>query len=318
LPRPCLAGLHERTQAIVLEKRRHSLTTPFARRFEPRHAFCVRSTPDFDEAAHIANLGPNRLGSAYLHIYRALNAALFDDGDALVRRAAAAMPLLSSIDGFYPVALAHTLQGLALARRLRCAQASEKATLRAELDASRTWLARRAADAPGNYLHLAHLLDGELAWADGDYWAAQSAFDDGITLAHRAQRLWHQALLTERAALLHLEQGLNNTGQPLMAAAYGLYEAWGADAKLRQIEERHGVALATQPRIALGRNDQPRGSSSGLTSDTIDLPGILRASQALSSETVLDCLFARVNETLSALTGATIVRIVLCDHESGA
>jgi hypothetical protein len=35
-PAPCLAGLHERTQAIDLEKRRHSLTNPFAWRFEPR------------------------------------------------------------------------------------------------------------------------------------------------------------------------------------------------------------------------------------------------------------------------------------------
>jgi diguanylate cyclase (GGDEF)-like protein len=38
----------------------------------------------------------------------------------------------------------------------------------------------------------------------------------------------------------------------------------------------------------------------------------------LSSETVLNRLYARVNETLSALTGATIVRLILCDHESGA
>jgi GAF domain-containing protein len=103
-----------------------------------------------------------------------------------------------------------------------------------------------------------------------------------------------------------------------MAAAYGLYQAWGAEAKLRQLEERHGAALATQPRIAVRRNDQPQGSSSGLTSDSIDLLGILRASQALSSETVLDRLYARVNETLGALTGATIVRLILCDHESGA
>jgi hypothetical protein len=35
-PAPCLAGLHERTRAIDLEKRRHSLTNPFARRFDPR------------------------------------------------------------------------------------------------------------------------------------------------------------------------------------------------------------------------------------------------------------------------------------------
>ena len=35
-PVPCLAGLHERTRAIDLEKRRHSVTNPFARRFDPR------------------------------------------------------------------------------------------------------------------------------------------------------------------------------------------------------------------------------------------------------------------------------------------
>jgi hypothetical protein len=35
-PAPCLAGLHERTRAIDLEKRRHSVANPFARRFDPR------------------------------------------------------------------------------------------------------------------------------------------------------------------------------------------------------------------------------------------------------------------------------------------
>ena len=33
---PCLAGLHERTRAIDLEKRRHPLSNPFAWRIEPR------------------------------------------------------------------------------------------------------------------------------------------------------------------------------------------------------------------------------------------------------------------------------------------
>ena len=276
------------------------------------------STSDFDEAAHIAGLGPNRLGLAYLHIYRALAAALFDDGDALMRHAASAMPLLSSIDGFYPVALAYTLQGLALVRRLRAAQAPEQPTLRGEFDICRTWLARRAADAPVNYLHLLHLLDAEFAWANGDYLVALRTFDAGITLAHRVQRPWHQALLTERAALLQLEQGLSSTGYPLMATAHDLYKSWGAETKLLEIKKRHGAALATLRQIKANPTDQPRRSSSGLTSDTIDLLAILRASQALSSETALDGLHARVIETLSALTGATSVRIALRDPENGS
>jgi GAF domain-containing protein len=190
--------------------------------------------------------------------------------------------------------------------------------LRGEIDSCRKWLDQPATDAPSNYLHLVHLLDAELAWASGDDWAAIRALGDGTAEVHRVKWPWHQALLTERAAVLHLEQGINNSGQQLMAATYELYKTWGADAKLRQVEERHGAALMTPPRIELGRNDLPRGSSSGLTSDTIDLLGILRASQALGSETVLDRLQARVNETLGALSGATNVRIVLCGQESGA
>ncbi len=272
----------------------------------------------FDEARHLATLGANRKAEAYLHTYRALSAALFDDDAALIHHAAAASSLRGHLEAFYPIALVYVLQGLAVARRLRGAAASGQAALRIEFDTCRTWLAQRAADAPGNYLHLVHLLDAEIAWASGDYWAAQCAFDAGITLAHRVQRPWHQALLTERAAMLHLEQGLTITGQPLMVAAYGLYKAWGAEAKLRQMQERHGAELATTSGTELGRDDRSAGSSSGLTSDTIDLLGILRASQALSSKTVLDRLQARVKETLGALTGATNVQIVLCDQESGA
>jgi diguanylate cyclase (GGDEF)-like protein len=275
------------------------------------------SDADFDEAGHLAGLSVNRMAETYHHVYRALTAALFDDGAALIHHAAVATVLRHQLDSLYPISLAYLLQGLALARRLRSADKSERSALFAEFADCRTWLAQRAASAPGNYLHLVHLLDAELAWANGDYWAAQCAFDAGITLAHRVQRPWHQALLTERAALLHLEQGLSNTGYPLMAAAYSLYQAWGADAKLRQIRERHGAAIGTSTRIATSRADQPQGSSNGLTSDTVDLLGILRASQALSSETGLDRLHARVNETLSALTGATNVRIVLCDQDSG-
>jgi diguanylate cyclase (GGDEF)-like protein len=272
----------------------------------------------FDEARRLATLGANRKAEAYLHTYRALTAALFDDGAALIRHAAAAMALRGHLEGFYPIALIYMLQGLAVARRLRGAAASEQAALRSEFDACRTWLAQRAADAPGNYSHLVRLLDAEIACANGDYCAAQCAFEAGITLVHRVRRPCHQALLTERAALLHLEQGLRITGQPLMVAAYRLYKEWGAEAKLRQMQERHGAELATMSGTELGRDDRSAGSSSGLISDTIDLLGILRASQALRFKTVLDRLHARVKETLGALTGATNVQIVLCDQESGA
>ena len=52
-----------------------------------------------------------------------------------------------------------------------------------------------------------------------------------------------------------------------------------------------------------------------VTTGTIDLLGILAASQALSSETSIERLHARVAEVLGAMTGATGVRLVLWSDE---
>jgi hypothetical protein len=57
--------------------------------------------------------------------------------------------------------------------------------------------------------------------------------------------------------------------------------------------------------------DLPPRPRSAVTTGTLDLLGILAASQALSSETSLERLHARVVEVLGALTGATAVHLPL-------
>ena len=47
------------------------------------------------------------------------------------------------------------------------------------------WLAARAADAAGNFLHLLRLVEAERAWAAGDFRAAALAFD-----AARHEAVW--------------------------------------------------------------------------------------------------------------------------------
>ena len=74
---------------------------------------------EFDEDAHLAGLGGNNQPVAFFHVYRALSAALFGNTPDLIRHATAAMGVLGHIVGFYPTALAHLLQGLALAERIR-------------------------------------------------------------------------------------------------------------------------------------------------------------------------------------------------------
>lgn len=265
------------------------------------------SDHSLDEAVFSAGLGENPVAAVSFHILRALAAALFGDAAALARHAAQAMPLLPHIQGFYPVALAHLLQALACAERLRnTATPDERAGLLAELDVCREWLTCRAEQAPANFLHLVKLVEAERAWATGDCWGSARSFDAAMTEAGRRQRPWHRALVTERAARFHLAQGLEQTGRTLLNQARELYRAWGATGKLRQLEhEGHFPSSGEEGR------ENPRVASSSLSNDGIDLLAMMRASQALSSETSLVGLHRRVVALLEAMTGATVVRLLI-------
>lgn len=267
----------------------------------------------FNEAAHLASVTSNPMAIVTFHIRRALGAILFSDMPGLVRHAAAAMPLLPFIQGFYPTALAHFLHALALAERVKTAGAEERVALLAELDGCHDWLARRAADCPHNFLHLLKLVEAERAWAVGDFKPASYAFDRALGEVQGRQRCWHQALITERAALFDLVHGMEHMGRTLLRGACQLYADWGASAKVQEMERRHPFLRARH--AARQERDRRGGSSHGdslnVSVDTIDLLAIVRASQALSSETSLERLKARVIDLLATMTGATQVLVVL-------
>jgi diguanylate cyclase (GGDEF)-like protein len=270
------------------------------------------------EAGQLPAPGTDRMAAAYLHIYSAVAAAVFGDAGRLVQEASAVMPLLPFIVGSYPTALAHLLQGMALAQVARTAPPDQRAQVLAELDACRAWLALRAEGAPENFRHLLRLLEAERAWTIGDFEAAAVAFDSGLRDVDVRQRPWHRALIAERAALFHRERGLDRVGQGLLAEAWRHYQAWGATGKVRQLERAFPVlrSVSPAPRASTGPIS-PSSHSASMHTDNIDMLAILRASQSLSSETNLDRLHAAVVEQVCTITGATAVRFLLHDDDAG-
>ena len=103
-------------------------------------------------------------------------------------------------------------------------------------------------------------------------------------------------------------------GFELLAQARQEYAAWGATAKVAQLDSAHPSAAAT-PRHGGGAAERPVSDDSlgsgSVSTRTIDLMGILSASQALSSQTTIAGLHARVAEVLGAMTGATSVALLL-------
>ena len=190
--------------------------------------------------------------------------------------------------------------------------------LLAELEDVMRWLAARAADAPENFGHLLRLLEAERSWAAGEFDAAALAFDAARGEVSGRQRPWHRALITERAARFALARGLQQTGFELLAQARQEYLAWGATAKVAQLDWAYPAlrphADATGESGANQAGDL-RQQGSMLSTGTIDLLAIVSASQALSSETSIEGLHARVVDVLAAMTGATEVQLLVWSED---
>lgn len=264
-----------------------------------------------DEEIPTGKYADNPLALCFAHIDHAIAAAILADPAGLKRHTAAAMPLLLTVPGHYPNAVARLLRGLAAAEQARAVEGDERADLLAELDEITRWLAARAAHAPDNFLHLLRLLEAERAWAAGDFRAAALGFDAGRREVIARQRPWHRALITERAARFYLAHGLDQAGFDLLAQCRRDYLMWGATAKVAQLDWAYPTLAPHTDAITGQRGDALAQQGSTVTTGTIDLLGVLSASQALSSETSLDQLHARVVQVLSAMTGATAVHLLL-------
>jgi diguanylate cyclase (GGDEF)-like protein len=263
----------------------------------------------------------NPLAATIGHVTRAFGASVLDHPVELARHSAAAMSMLRFIGPSYPTAMAHLISTLSLVDRARAAAPSERRALLSEVDDGVSWLAARAADAPVNFLHLLHLLEAERSWANEDFRAAAAAFDAAQRDAVAAHRPWHHAMILERAARFYFAHGIDTIGRLLLAQARQAYLTWGADAKVEKIDWAYPTVHAAAPAAAEGNGSAPPeagGSRSAIMTGTIDLLGIHAASRALSSETTVAGLRARVTEILSAMTGATAVQLLLwADEQHG-
>jgi signal transduction histidine kinase len=270
------------------------------------------------EAFSIDRYADNPLPLLYAHLSHGIAAAIFGDPVGLTQHSAAAMALLPAAAGSYATAVARVLRGLALGGQARATDGDERVELLTELDEMTRWLAARAADAPDNFLHQLRLVEAERAWAVGDFRAAVLAFDAARRDVADRRRPWHRALIAERAARFYLAHGVEHAGYDLLAQARHDYLAWGATAKVDQIDWAY-PPLRRQADATTGDGgaepaDLPDHRST-VTTGTIDLLGILSASQAISSETSIERLHARVVEVLGAMTGATGVHLLLWSDE---
>jgi predicted ATPase/signal transduction histidine kinase len=160
-----------------------------------------------------------------------------------------------------------------------------------------------ATHCPENYRHRQLLVAGELARMEGKPLEALRLYEQAVAAANQAQAVSVAALAHELAARCARAHGLTWIAEHHLREAHDAYLRWGADGKVRQLE-------AAFPSL---REHHPLLSAGTFTAapEHLDLLSVIKASQAISGEIVLDQLLTRLVEIVMAQAGASKGYVIL-------
>lgn len=212
-----------------------------------------------------------------------------------------AAPLLWTSSGHFELAEYHFFSALA---RLQShdalapdRQAANEAALAEHVEKLHGW----ATHGPANFASRAALVDAEWARTQSREFEAMRLYERAIEHA-REQRLRHiEGLANELAARFYLERGFASIGMVYLRSARQAYLNWGSVAKVRFLDARH-PELAVQ-----GAGVAPHGP----VANRVDAETVVRASQAISSERVLERLMHTLMSIVLEHAGARRAVLIL-------
>jgi predicted ATPase/signal transduction histidine kinase len=175
-----------------------------------------------------------------------------------------------------------------------------------------TW----SAHAPANFRHKYHLVEAERARILNQPWQAMQFYEQAISGAHTNKYLHEEALAYELAAQFYLTQGLEKIAQVYLQEAYYHYQTWGAQTKLQQLQQIYPQWLVKSLSSPSYSSSNTVNATTEMTTDSIalDLHSIIKASQTLAGEIILNRLLEKMMHLVIENAGAN--RGVLLLHQS--
>jgi PAS domain S-box-containing protein len=137
-----------------------------------------------------------------------------------------------------------------------------------------------AENCPENFENRAALVGAEIARIEGRALDAMDLYERGIRSARADGFVQNEALANELAARFYAARGFQTISDTYLRNARYCYVRWGADGKVRQLDELY-------PQL---RDEPPSGPTSTIDApvERLDLATVIKVSQAASSEIVFE------------------------------
>ncbi|WP_158502097.1 AAA family ATPase [Vitiosangium sp. GDMCC 1.1324] len=219
-----------------------------------------------------------------------------------------------AVQGWFFVAEHSFYTALTLAACCDRSSPEEKVRLLEELAAHQRQLGIWADNCPENFRHKHQLVSAELARIEGRHLDAVKLYDLAVEGAHREQFLQDEALANELAGRYFRTIGGRRLAHGYLRAALDSYARWGAQAKVSALEEEFPDLVPTQPT----RWEAPHLSSaeSEPAGSALDLLTLLKATETLVSEVVLERLLSKLMEVCLEAAGAQRAVLVLEEKDT--
>ncbi len=251
----------------------------------------------------------------FFYLNKSILCYLFGEKQQAVKNALAAEQYLDGVRTMIvesPFKFYDSLAHLALFAEL---SNSDRAALLDRVDKNQEQMYAWAHHAPMNHLHKFYLVEAEKARVLGQILEAEEFYEKAIAGAIENKFIQEEALAYELAAKFYLERGRQKFAQTYMKEARYAYTRWGAKAKVEHLE-------AGYPQLLL-KSSVTNDITSNFTTATIhstsdkksgfelDLATVMKASQAISGEIMLDKLLANLMKILIENTGAQTGFLIL-------
>ena len=150
---------------------------------------------------------------------------------------------------------------------------------------------------PDNFADRTALVGAEIARVEGRYLDAERLYEEAIRLARQHGFIQNEGIAGELAARFYAARGFETNALAYLRNARYCYLRWGADGKVRQLDE-------SDPLLREEQSLSPPTTTIGASVEYLDLTTVIKVSQAVSGEIVLEKLIDTLMRTALEHAGA--------------
>src|SRR6516162_4002229 len=159
---------------------------------------------------------------------------------------------------------------------------------------------------PENFENRAALVGAEIARIEGRILDAAHLYEQAIRSAHANGFVHNEALANELAARFYATRGFEKIANTYLRDARYCYLRWGADGKVRQLDSLY-------PQLKEEATSLVPTSTIRAPVEQLDLATVIKVSQAVSGEVVLEKLFDTLMSTAIEQAGAERGLLILLE-----